>query len=982
MKNQMLSISKMTADAATNYYQKQGDEIYYQKNPEEIGIWKGELAYELGLITGIEIEPEQFKRLINQIHPHEDLVLVERPQEVAGYDFTFSAPKSVSIEIETNPDLSIRTELQNSHEMAVKRVRMLIENDYAGFQTREKDGTRGHKHTGKILSASFNHQTNRDHDPDTHTHLFISNMTCDEQGVWRSLDARELFKNEYYFGMVYRSELAKSLEEKGYNLRVSDRSQGFFELATTLDEQICESSSRAQAIEAERDRMRLELGRELTKDEFESAKTSTRQSKKKVDREEVRACNISKALKYGLKDLKTIQPMISQITATDALQIAANNLVESEAIFKKEELYRAALKVGLGSGITLNSISSAAQKNDNLITLSNSKLTTREMSEIESLILQNIKNTQSKMQAVLSKDKAVKSIQKISARRESENGFALNEGQIAVGIEILSNQDGLLVVQGDAGTGKTALLSVVNEIAKNQNRTIVGAAYTGSAAAEIEAASEIKSQTLHTLLLKKEELPQNSIVIVDEASMIGSRQLRELQKLAEKSNSKIVLIGDAKQFKGLSSGDMFTRLQGMFDLVKTVSMSESIRAKTSEMRELYQLIKERNFISTFAKMEKRDELKEASKEEAIQNIAANYDENTLVIASKNSDRIALNFAIRQKLGFSKGKIITITQNLTVSGIDRHFAQSYEIGNQINAEKPMPGLKPGSGGMIKGIDNAKNKITIETERGDKTIDLYKYGDYLSVTCQANHKLMVGEKVSFGKNDKKLGVTNGQTGIVQAIENSKLFVETGSKIIEINLKEYNYLDYGYAVTDIKSQGQTAQKVAILADAKMANSNAFYVQITRAQRSVIVFTDDLVKFKSNVEKTQHKTSTIDYLSSWKSKEKGHKNGRNIIKDLRSSIRNWSAKFDDLKTDFGNLISEARERWTTQFARYSHEYRQSAISDREHLINSEPKYVSRIFERENSADQSTGSRSLDNAIKSAREQSRGHGLILERSR
>ena len=114
----MLSIKKMSAAAALIYYQKSGDQLYHQQNPEEIGIWQGQLASALGLEAGAEIDPEQFKRLLHQIHPTQDVALVERAQEVSGYDFTFSAPKSVSIVIETHPDSTIREELQNAHNRA------------------------------------------------------------------------------------------------------------------------------------------------------------------------------------------------------------------------------------------------------------------------------------------------------------------------------------------------------------------------------------------------------------------------------------------------------------------------------------------------------------------------------------------------------------------------------------------------------------------------------------------------------------------------------------------------------------------------------------------------------------------------------------------------------------------------------------------------------------------------------------------------
>lgn len=934
----MLSISKMSAESAMNYYQKSGDEIYYQQNPEEIGIWQGELATALCLEAGSEIDPEQFKRLLHQIHPTQDVALVERSQEVAGLDFTFSAPKSVSILIEIHPDSEIREELRNAHNNAVERVRKLVESEYSGYQTREPDGSRGLRGTGKMLSSSFNHSTNRNHEPDTHTHLFVFNNVQDETGKWRSLDARELFKNEYYFGMTYRSELASELENLNYDLRVTDREQGFFELSAISEVQIRASSSRAQEIEVERERMILEKGSELTKNEHESAKTSTRGAKKKVDRDEIRAQNIEFASTFETTPLKKSEPLTPQITAFEALEIATNALSEKEAIFKKEELYRAALKVGLGSGITLSTIETAALKNDNLIFLENNRMTTHEISEIESSILRDIEAGRGQYEAVLETEAALKSIDVASQKRELETGFSLTSGQRATGSAILSNKSSILLVSGDAGSGKTTLLADVNRLAQENGRTIFGAAYTGSAAAEIEAASGIKSQTLHSLLLKKSEIPENSMIVVDEASMLGSRQFRELQEYAAVSHSQIVLIGDQKQMKGMGGGDLFSRLQNMPDKCQTAVMTESLRAQTSELKELYQLVKDRKFVASFEKMESRNEIVEASKVDAIKEIVQKYDEKTLVIADLNSDRMSLNYAIREHLGFRGGEKIPITQNLTIDGVSRHFSQSYEVGHKISAEKAFTGMKAGSGGIIKEVDSVKNSLIIEMANGkDKVIDLYKFGSKLAVTRQAQREFNVGEKIVFGKNNtKELNVRNGQGGTIESISKNILRIKhEDGKVREVDISKYNHLDYGYARTVMASQGQSHSKVLGLLDPKTASSNSYYVAITRARHSVKIWTNDFQKFKLNVEKMQSKTSTIGHLSSWSESQKIHKkgikNGKRIIESLRSSIGNGRAKLDSLKADIGTLIAEIRERWETKLERFTHEYRQSIKNDRE---------------------------------------------------
>lgn len=936
----MLSVKSMTAEQAGSYHgghKTNQDELYHRQDGE-LGVWRGEIADILGLQAGAEIDREDYRRILHQIHPIEDISLVERMQKNAGFDCVLSICKTGSIAHELGDEI-----VTQAHQAGVAKVRKIIERDFVGYKMVEEDGNRGTRNTGKCLFAEFQHDTSRSGDPDLHTHLFLHNLQKTEDGHWRSLDAREIFAQEYMLGLVYRAEVAAYLQDHGRAIDITNQKEGFFELRleSNIDRDglIDHFSERGKQVKAAEAALRQKLGRDLKKAEHDSCKTAGRSSKKKVDREELRADNIARATCFGEFIItEHSQEAKAQITASEVVELASLAMCEKEAVFSKGEMFRQSLLLGIGHGITINMIEAAARENDNLIFLENSKVTTREMSEIESTILQDIEVGRGKYIAVLETDIAIKHIDEASRIRDLDTGFALTDGQRATGAAILSNQDSIMIVNGDAGAGKTTLLAVVNRLAKERGRSIVGAAYTGSAAAEIEAASGIKSQTLHSLLLKKSEIPQNSLIVVDEASMLGSRQFRELQEHAAISHSQIILIGDQKQMKGMGGGDLFSRLQEMPDKCQTAVMGESVRAQTSELKELYRLIKNRNFVASFEKMESRNEIVQASKEAAIKEIVSKYDDKTLVIADLNSDRMALNYAIREQLGFKCGEQIAITQNLTPSGVSRHFAQSYEVGYKISAEKAFSGMKAGSGGIIKEINNAQNRLIIETPEGkEKVIDLYKFGSKLTVTRQIEREFNVGEKIVFGKNNtKELNVRNGQGGTIESISKNILRIKhEDGKVREVDISKYNHLDYGYARTVMASQGQSHSKVLGILDPKTASSNSYYVAITRARHSIKIWTNDFQKFKLNVEKMQSKTSTIDHLSSWaasqKTQERKMKNGRGIIENLRSSIRNWSAKLDNFKADLGNIIGEARERWTAEFGRFAHEYQQSFGSNRD---------------------------------------------------
>lgn len=884
----MLSIAKMTVAAAENYYQKNKDELYYSKSPEERGIWKGTLTKYFDLNRDEVVEASEFKRLLRCQHPKTFKNLGLKKQEIAGYDLTFSAPKSVSI-IHEIGDEKIRSLINDAHAKAVSRAREFIESEYAAYQTRNRE-KRGSQKTNEILAAEFLHDTSRNLDPDLHTHLFIHNFVIDEKQKFRSFDARNLFKNEYFLGMLYRSELAHNLQNLGFELRITNQSQGFFELENVSDEAIIAFSSRAAEIENARDEMKKKLKRELTKAEYDLAKTSTRSSKKKIDRDEIRAKNVEKASKLLKIDTKQNKSKIHSLNVEDAIKIAIEIQIQTESVFKKEELMRNILKIGLANNraFTLNEVEKSIEDNKDLVRLDDERLfSTEEMVEKEKAIFQDAK---------ISHYNALCSNPMLSD--------ALTAGQRHAADAILSNKNLMIVCQGDAGTGKTTLL---REVKKNSQKELLGLAYTAKAASEIEEASGIKSMTLHSFLASAKK-QKDAVLIVDEASMISTRQLFDLIAIAKENNNQIVLVGDQKQFKAIGQGDIFSRLQLSKD-IKTVEMTQSLRAKTEEMKEIYELAKNRKFDLLFSKMAQNQMITQIPNATAIDKIVKDYDADTLVISSNNTARTELNAAIRQSLNLPKGQMFDVKENTTPQNIDRYFSQSYKIGDIVRCLSPIQGLKNGACAKIIGIDHESNTLILEN---NAKINLLKKADKIETYREKQIELSTGDKIIFTKNDQKLKVKNGEVATIKSIDADKIIVTKGEKELKIDTKIYDNIDFGYAITDYKSQGQTAKKVAILADPKMATSNSLYVQITRAQNEIKIYTNDIQKFQDNAQKQQIKLNATDYIHS----NLEEQNGR-FREIARNAERTLAEKFKHFARNFAIAIDATRRKQRTEFRR-----------------------------------------------------------------
>ncbi|MDX9901599.1 MAG: MobF family relaxase [Aliarcobacter sp.] len=871
----MLSITNMTSEQASHYHKE--EQNYYQKN-NEIGVWQGKGVESLNLQGNIS--HEQFDRLCHGINPITDEVLVDSSKR-AGTDLTFSAPKSVSILMElssNDEELKIRA----AHDKAVEETLKFIEENYS--QTREQiDGVRNTINTGNLVIAKFQHDTSRELDPQLHTHSFVLNMTQKENGDWRALHNDELFKNKMLFGQMYRNQLAANLKELGYETEVTDARKGLFEVKGVSNELMTEFSKRSEQVQKRFEELKKQYPNMEETKLREMATLDSRKSKDKtLDRTQIRAENLKRAeaiedISNLVQDCKNIKSEIKELTAKEYLDKAKDILTSKESVFTKEQLLRESMKLSLGTH-TLIDFQKEIEKDNELVNFEKNIYSTKEMIEIEKSIIQDAKDLKNSFSEI--------------ATKETLNDFAeknystMTIGQKESFTHILNSKDLITGVQGDAGTGKTFMLKAVKDfIEKSETKfELQGLSFTGKAADEIQKEANIDSTTLHSFLNQK-EFKENQIYVVDEASMVGSKQMKELIEKAKETNSKIVLIGDTKQFQTLSAGGIFEQLQ-KDDVMQTSIMSESKRANTETMKSLYKDIKNKDIESAFETLEKNELIKESTDLNEVKEEYLKDKENTLLIASKNSDKNYLNEAIRNdlKFNFSNEKSFEIRENLNLNETEKHFAKYYKEKELVFIQKAFKGLKAGSEAVIESVNQDRNTITIKSKDKEIEIDLKKDGEKIASFQIKSKEFAVGEQVVFTKNDKKLNIKNGQIATIEKIEKNEITFKRGDESLKIDSKKFNYFDYGYAITDYKSQGQTASKVIAVANSDMANTNSLYVQVTRAKDEVKIFTNDLEKFKENSLNSQIKTSTLDY----KIKEKEEEMKGNVKPSQNLDLKN----------------------------------------------------------------------------------------------
>lgn len=763
----MLSVTSRTAGAANSYYihlQKDGEakEDYYAK--EGVGQWHGTGAEKFGL-SG-EVGAGDFAKLSAGFDPTTGEKLVQNAGEadrVAGFDLTFSAPKSVSIAWAV-ADEKTSAAIEAAHDKAVKSALDLIQ-EKAAFSRTGKGGEEQVK--ANLATAVFRHGTSRELDPQIHSHAFVMNVAQREDGSTGTVDARHFYEWQKAAGATYRAEFAVELQKAGY---VVERDGDAFRIANITTEQEKEFSTRRQQIEAA-----LEKSGQSGAKAAEIAALSTRKSKEIREPDELKKEWGERADEVGLtresaapnqhtKPVEIIEKPTTETVIKDAH--------EMKSVVKESELYRAAAVASQGWGGKDSIMKLAEATKDEAITLTNDKGDVRYTSQdILAMEKQNVDIAQSRQneQNGLADTSVSTALEKFA----TDKGFALSSEQQEA-VKHLASDGGVKVLIGDAGTGKSTVMSATREAFEKEGYQVIGIAPTGKAAAGLQEGAGIQSQTIHSFIKQVESgetvLTNKSVIVMDEAGMIGSQKMNELQKIAQEAGAKIILTGDTKQLQAVEAG---APLRDIEREVGHARLQENFR--------------------------QNEVWNKAAASEMSRGEAA---EAMLKYADNGQVHIAQTY----------NKTIEQATNLAIKNIDAVGADKSIVLANTN----------------KQVDDLNHKIREQLKsRGE----LQEGKEY--TTTHGKTELAQGERVVLERNNKDLGVKNGDFGTITKQDKESVTVKldrTGQEV-KIDTKDYNHINHGYASTTHKAQGVTTEK-AVVVGSQNTSREAAYVQSSRAK------------------------------------------------------------------------------------------------------------------------------------------------------
>lgn len=551
----MVTISNpISASQAQAYHAEEfGDarENYYTEEDRIRGEWHGRLAEQWGL-RGM-VNEEHFRSLSEGQHPLTGEQLVrhkatreyvnEEGQKIrtmehrAGWDATFSAPKSVSLTALVGGDERVRLAHQESVAVALDELEHHTQARLGGNLPAET--------TGKWIAAKFEHNSARPVDgyaaPQLHTHVVFFNLTETDDGGTYAIQPRELYRTQQYATAVYRSELAYRLKELGYEIERGESGQP--EIRGYSKEYLEASSPRRQQIEEH-------LARENQRgaDAAQIAAHKTREAKLEVSHKEMQRRHREVATKFGnqpervveaAKTARQVERSEEQEISRSALKFSEERNFEREAVSDERALLRDALKRSLGESRLSEVKAELARRIEvgELIELASDTgapgrvFATREMLARERETIEMMRAGQRQHPAIAS----------LTSGQEIEQKHAhMSQSQRQAVEQILASRDKVTALEGIAGAGKTTSLAAIREAAEREGYKVEGFAPTSRAAQKLAEAG-IESSTLQWHLAHSEERQDGHkrLYVLDESSLASTKQMNQLFASAERKRPRV-----------------------------------------------------------------------------------------------------------------------------------------------------------------------------------------------------------------------------------------------------------------------------------------------------------------------------------------------------------------------------------------------------------------------------------------------------------
>lgn len=856
-------------------------EDYYAEGREMDGRWFGRGAELLGLCD--TVEKHEFHGLCDNKHPQTGDPLTPRTKDNrrVGYDISFSCPKSVSVHQALTDDPAMLQAFQ-------KAVRETMQEMETEMKTRVRgEGADADRTTGNMVWAEYTHFTARPveghADPHLHAHCFTFNATYDEaEERWKAGQFGDLKRDARYYEAAFDARLAENLCELGFEI---DRSQGGWELQGYTRE-MCETFSRrtklindfAKAKGIENPAYMSELGGKTRehkiagedKDTQVSEWASRLTSEQRAAFEAVEAARSSPGGAFN-----RVAGSDRREAVRGALDHAREHCFERNSVVTEKAFLETALRYGVGR-IALEDVRqehAARVRDDQMISRQfegRQMVTSREVLAEEHAMVTMAREAKGAFEPLG------------DVGFEGREGFS--DGQKNALSHVLGSRDGVTVVGGKAGTGKTTMMKDAVAGIERDGKKVLTFAPSSDAAHRVLRDKEgfEGAETVARLLLSKQlqEKAAGNVIWIDEAGLLGAKTMRQIFDLANDVGARVVLAGDTGQHGPVERGDALRILQRDAGL-KVASIGEIFRQKRLKYRKAVQDLADGRTVEGFEKLERMKSVVEiADQDERLEQIAAAYlgtvlrdGKDALVVAPTHREGEKVTASIRDGLRAVKAigareREFFQQKSLSWTEAQKRDSANYTAGQVVQFHGAGGGFRRGDRALVVGVE--QGRVIVEKKRNNERVSLpLDRASRFDVFSTGRLALSKGDRIRISRNGqtarcgrerKKHDLSNGAIYEVQGFTKSgDIRISNGWTIP----KDYGNIAHGYCTTSHASQGATVDRVFIAQSAESfaaSSREQFYVSVSRGREKVTIFTDNRSDLKREVQRSGARVSASE--------------------------------------------------------------------------------------------------------------------------
>jgi conjugative relaxase-like TrwC/TraI family protein len=831
---------------------------------------RGRLAERLG-ISGVATK-DIFFALCENRNPVTGKTLTPRLKDdrTVGYDINFHCPKSVSIIHALSKD----SHILSAFEKSVYETMLDIQKDAkVRVRTEGKNYDRGSE---ELVWGEFIHQTARPvdgsmSDPHLHAHCFVFNAAWDaDEERFKAAQFRYIKRDMPYYQAVFHKRLSDELIKAGYQIR---KTKDSFEIKNVPQPVIDMFSKRTNEI----GRVAREKGITDPKELDElGAKTRNRKEKdhtmtelKANWKKQIQALEQREGQMENLPIRFAPSSNERTLSTLQCIDYSLKHCFERASVFQDRRLLATAIQQSIGhKHVHLKDIHTHFASDSRLIHVDDQgkkMVTSKEVLAEEKRMVNLALNSQGKFRPLYVEAPEVK----------------LENQQKAAIEHILTTTNGVSIVTGKAGAGKTTTLQELVPLIEKAGKSVTMVAVSADASRGVLRQEGFQeAETVAKLLYDREMQNKlhHQVLIVDEAPLLGTKNMTALLTLADEYKTRLILVGDTQQHNSVDRGDALRILKTVGG-IKSAEISKIYRQKHEHYRKTVEHLSIGDVQSAFEILDDMGAIKTIDPLKPYDELANDYlktvksKKSVLVVSPMHDQSEAVTNAIRQKLkdnGFLGKREIEAKRykNLNLTEAQKSDWRNLKVGHIVQFKQNVRNFRRASIWEVKECSE-KGVVIHNEEKIEAQLPCQRSKDY-ELFEDKMILLAKGDLVRITKNsfvDEKKRLDNGQMLEVQKVsKDGKILLRTFKGKVEYEIdKDFGHLAHAYCITSHASQGKTVDEVLIAQPAATfpaTSSKQFYVSVSRGRERVSIYTDDKAQLLEYASKLGDRQSAIELV------------------------------------------------------------------------------------------------------------------------